>query len=399
MKTILTIASYYLPGYRAGGPIRSVANLISWLGDEFRFLVLTRDRDLQDTQPYGTIEPGTWQTVGKASVMYLSPRQIGLRHWYELLKSIDYDVLFLNSFFGTLSVQTLFLRRLGLSKEQPLLLAPRGEFSPGALALKPKKKWAYVQLARITGLWQDAVWLATSDLEAQDIRLVIKESGDQLDIHIAPNLVVPATTGMRPMVQIPKESGKARIVFVSRISRTKNLDYALELLPGLEGDVVFDLYGPAEDMAYFHECQTQAERLPGNIRFTYHGPVTAERVHDIFSSAHVFLLPTLGENFGHVIHEALRAGCPVLISNRTPWHNLEQAHAGFAVPLEQPARFRKVLQFFVDMDASTHRLWRAGAHAYAAELSSSTEALEQNRRLFATMAALAEKRTARAITP
>src|SRR3546814_13762415 len=42
----------YLPGYRSGGPLQSIANLVSRLGDEFDFRIITADRDLGNTSPY-----------------------------------------------------------------------------------------------------------------------------------------------------------------------------------------------------------------------------------------------------------------------------------------------------------------------------------------------------------
>lgn len=49
---------------------------------------------------------------------------------------------------------------------------------------------------------------------------------------------------------------------------------------------------------------------------------------DIFSQATAFLFPTLGENFGHVIAEALSVGCPVFVTANTPWTELIQRGAG-----------------------------------------------------------------------
>ena len=49
---ILTFVDYYLPGYKAGGPIRTIANMVSQLGGEFEFLIVTRERDFLDTVPY-----------------------------------------------------------------------------------------------------------------------------------------------------------------------------------------------------------------------------------------------------------------------------------------------------------------------------------------------------------
>ena len=53
MYTILTITHYFQPGYKAGGPIRSLANFVEWLSGEFEIKIITSDRDLGDTQPYG----------------------------------------------------------------------------------------------------------------------------------------------------------------------------------------------------------------------------------------------------------------------------------------------------------------------------------------------------------
>ena len=36
-KTILCFVDHYLPGYKAGGPIQSIVNLVENLGDEFEF--------------------------------------------------------------------------------------------------------------------------------------------------------------------------------------------------------------------------------------------------------------------------------------------------------------------------------------------------------------------------
>ena len=51
---------------------------------------------------------------------------------------------------------------------------------------------------------------------------------------------------------------------------------------------------------------------------------------------HVFLFPTLGENFGQVILEAMTAGCAILISDATPWRGLQEKGYGWELPLAQP---------------------------------------------------------------
>ncbi|MHB1688316.1 MAG: hypothetical protein ACYCVH_13205 [Ignavibacteriaceae bacterium] len=70
MKKTLVFISYYSPGFKAGGAIRSVYNLIEMFGDKYEFSIITGDRDMGDKTPYPQIMPG-WNNVGKAKVMYL----------------------------------------------------------------------------------------------------------------------------------------------------------------------------------------------------------------------------------------------------------------------------------------------------------------------------------------
>ena len=81
---------------------------------------------------------------------------------------------------------------------------------------------------------------------------------------------------------------------------------------------------------------------------------------------HLFFLPTLGENFGHIILEAFCAGCPVLISDQTPWRDLEEKGVGWNLPLDQPELFREVLQRFAGMENAEYIKWsKKGAGLWA----------------------------------
>lgn len=66
---ILTFVGYYLPGYKAGGPICTLAKTVDSLGDEFQFKIVTTDRDSGDEKPYPGIRIDGWNSVGKADVL------------------------------------------------------------------------------------------------------------------------------------------------------------------------------------------------------------------------------------------------------------------------------------------------------------------------------------------
>ena len=63
-KDILIITGRYLPGYKDGGPVRSIKNLTDFLGDEYNFKLLTCDRDHGDKESYPNIKVNDWNAVG-----------------------------------------------------------------------------------------------------------------------------------------------------------------------------------------------------------------------------------------------------------------------------------------------------------------------------------------------
>jgi glycosyltransferase involved in cell wall biosynthesis len=396
---VLVLVGTYLPGYKAGGPIRSIANIVAAFGGEFHFRIVTRDRDLGDKSPFPGIVVNRWVRVGHADVMYLRAGLRGILGMWAMLRSVDQNtVLYLNSFFARrFSTLAVLMRWLKLCRPRCLVLAPRGEFSLGALRFKRMRKLLYIGISRWLGLYQDTIWHASSDFEAEDIRrqfpltkhLGIAGVVPDLDSSQMPRTSAVATaSGIAGLVspgsggRSAKGPGQLRAMFVSRFSRKKNLSGALRMLGGLFGDVSFDIYGPAEDAEYWDECQCLIAALPPNIRVRYEGEIAHERVGQVFAEHDLFLFPTLGENYGHVIFEALASGCPVLISDQTPWRNLEAEGVGWDIPLAETERFRSILQQCVDGDGEWFAALSKRAMNYAAKRASAPETIDANRRLF-----------------
>jgi glycosyltransferase involved in cell wall biosynthesis len=386
--TICTLIGCYLPGYRAGGPIRSIANLMAALGEEFDFRILTLDRDHRAKTAYPGVISNQWVRVGRADVMYLRPGLRGFLSMYALLRSVDGNtVLYVNSFFARrFSMLPMFMRWLKLCRPRSLVLAPRGEFSLGALGLHLMRKRLFIGIARRTGLYQGVLWHASSEYEAADIQRLFPEAKQ---VEVAEVLLgLDARDRGRPLSAVVTASdltkwpGQLRAVFVARCSRMKNLSGALRMLAGILGDVSFDIYGPKEDLEYWEECQRLIAALPPNIRVRYEGEIEHERVADVLAGYDLFLFPTLGENYGHVISEALASGCPVLISDQTPWRNLEAEGIGWDIPLSETERFRSVLQQCVDGDDEWFTALSKRAMDYVAKRASAPETIDANRNLF-----------------
>lgn len=375
---ILVFADWYLPGYRAGGLVSALSNLIELVGDEFDFYVFTRDKDFNDACPHAGVSLEQWVSYGKVRALYTG--NLSFRHLRRRILEVVPDLLYLNSFFSVLTVKVLCLRRLSWLPPIPVLLAPRGEFAPAALSIKPVRKRAYMFAALSLGLFRGVVWQASSPTEEKRIRTVVGSDGFVEIVGDIPDLsLFSVLQGARTRDKVP---GVARFIFLSRISRNKNLDFALHVLSCARGQIEFEICGPVGDHGYWNECRSRLATMPGNVSVIYRGAVSRECVPAVLKDGHFLLLPTGGENFGYAILEAMAAGCPVAISDQTPWQDLEKHGVGWTLPLSEVGRWHEVLEQCVTMDSQTYAAMSARARQYAREWVLSTPFQEQHRCLF-----------------
>jgi glycosyltransferase involved in cell wall biosynthesis len=370
---VLLFSGFYLPGYKGGGPIKTIANLVAATSGSIKYHIVTRDRDLGDQEPYAGIVPNAWTRHGDASVFYCSPGIAGLmRGWSQLLGG-RHDVVYLNSFFSPFfSFVPLLLARL---RRETVVLAPRGEFSSGALSLKSGKKALFIRLFKLLGLHKGVTFQASTEFEAEDIRRVL---GEKVDIFVAENIGRLELAGRMP----EKDEACLRVVFLSRISPMKNLLYALEVLREAQVSVAYDIYGPLEDAAYWRQCQQVIGALPQNVRVQYKGELHPSQVVSTLTRYDVFLIPTQGENYGHVIAEALCAGLPALISDQTPWRNLQAQGIGWDFPLTDRSGFASAIDEAYQMTTEDYAAFRKNVLDWARKKFGNPEAIEANKAIF-----------------
>lgn len=373
MKKILILIGHYVPGYKDGGPVRSIKNLTDRLGDEYCFRILTIDREATDTKPYEGIKVREYNRVGKSEVYYVEPGGMD-RHTIESLAA-DADMVYMCGCFSEYAIPALLANRLGHIPCK-FVIASMGLFTPGAFRIKYVKKKIYMTVLRMLGFFKKVEWSATSEEEVIDIK---QKVGKRAICHIAEDL--PRLVENMPE-KTSSEKGNLRVVFLSRISKKKNLSYAAQILAGVKGNITFDIYGNMEDDAYYQECYEQLTKLPANVSWSYKGEADAEQVISVFGSYDVFLFPTLAENFGHVILEAMSAGCIPIISDKTPWTNEKMEFTGHVVSLDEIEEFRDILQKYVDMEKEEiqkkARKTFSFAHKYINENASKAEQAYRN---------------------
>ncbi len=356
MRAVLILMGRYLPGYKDGGPLRSIVNLTERLGNEYDFKIITTDRDHGDKTSYQDILCNEWNQVGKAKVWYVKPG--GFLPELIVEKAAEANVVYICGCFNDYARVALKLKKQGRIKAK-LVVASMGLFSPGAFGIKYLKKKLYIELMKAGGYFKKIEWSATDAAEVSDIRRII---GRKAKCCIAQDLPSRLDTLSEPATKT--EEG-LRVIFLSRISRKKNLSYALEVLREIKDGIIFDIYGVMEDKEYFSECTRLINKLPANVKADYKGEVSLEEVPKVFSQYQVFLFPTLGENYGHVIYEALAGGCIPVISDRTPWGELEKEGVGRAISLEAKEVFVQALHELAEFSAEECLERQKKAMAYA----------------------------------
>lgn len=377
MKKILSFTDYYWPGYKAGGTIRAFMNQVDYLKDTFEFFIVTRDTDYTDTTPYPDVIPGKWNDLSPTvHVYYISARDHRVKTFYRLLREQPWDLVYIHLLFGLwYSFLPLILARL--TGVRPVIIASHGVLGAGALGVKPGRKKVFLRLMKFFGLYRGTIFHSVTEHETADIR---KHIGNRVKIAVARELPRKIST---PPERERKTVGELKIVTIARISPEKNQLFALELLLQCRKEAIrYDLIGPVYDEAYWARCKTVIEAMPPNVKVAYRGSINSEMILRELEGYDLMLLPTTGENFGHTILESFMAGCPVLISDRTPWKGLEGYGIGRDIPLEEPERFRQAIEDFAAMDPGAHEQLSRNAVKFAMTYCENPEMLSENINLF-----------------
>ena len=328
MRKIAILCGRYLPGFKDGGPLRTLINICDCLGKEYNFKIITNDRDHGDLVAYKDIVYNAPNYVGNAEVWYLKPGGFTFSAIKKLTE--DVDEIYCFGPYDDYAYKTMILKRLGKIKK-PLVIASMGTFSEGAIKIKSTKKKLFLTVCKFLGLFKKVVWSVTSTLEEQDVK---KYVGKKAICYVAEDLP-------RSVPNFVKKNSNEPIkgIFVSRICKKKNLTFVLEILQKVNFEIDFDIYGVIEDKEYWTLCEKLMAKLPSNVHCCYKGIANSEKVIELFSEYDFFLFPTLGENYGHVIFESLCGGCLPIISDQTPWLDFNEKGIGAVLSLKDKKAF------------------------------------------------------------
>jgi glycosyltransferase involved in cell wall biosynthesis len=205
---------------------------------------------------------------------------------------------------------------------RPLVVSPRGMFGAAALEFSRDVKRVFWALAQGPAIRGAACFHATSEQEYHEIRAF----GLTRPVAIIPNgidVTDADRAGPGPRVERVALS-------LGRLHPKKGLDGLVRAWAAVEGahpDWRLRIVGPGE-RGYDHRLRALVAEL-GARRVTIEDAIYGGAKTAAYREADVFVLPSLSENFGLTVAEALAAGTPVISTKGAPWGGLATKGCGW----------------------------------------------------------------------
>lgn len=211
----------------------------------------------------------------------------------------------------------------------PFIMTPRGALEPWCLKRKALKKKLALMLYQKRDLQKSKAVLTTALMEANHLR----DLGLTAPIAIIPNGIDVSEYPCRPIES--KASVKKQIVFISRISPKKGIEFlidAWEQLYKKYPEWSIKIAGNGSE-SYIQELMNKIKSKGLQSMIEILPPIFGKDKYRLYTESSLFVLPTYSENFGMVIAEALSCGLPVMTTTGTPWNELNEKGIGWCINL------------------------------------------------------------------
>lgn len=257
--------------------------------------------------------------------------------------------------------------RQWLATERPDLLHDHGLWTPENLAFQASARAANLPLVtQPCGMLQNwplrqsrrkkqLAWaLYQRRLIAGTRRVVVTcaDEARETAVHLPPGPeLAQIPHGVDFPEPLPSRFRQRRAVYLGRLHPVKQVDVLLRAWARLRTDG-WQLHiaggGEPEQVRALKQL-ARSERLDDVVQFL--GPVQGEAKTELLASSQLFLQPSLQENFGLAIAEALAHGLPVLTTTATPWSEIERERCGWWVGSDE-ATVQTALASALALDAT-----------------------------------------------
>lgn len=206
---------------------------------------------------------------------------------------------------------------------KPYLVSIHGMLERQALSFSRYRKRLAYWLYQRRDLMGAAALHATAELELASIR----ELGFGQPVVVAP----PGVNLSVFTRDFNAGESERRMLFIGRLHPIKGLEACLRAWAHVRPLAWrFEIVGP-DEVGHQRELVALATQLGIGTSVEFSGSLAGEAKELAFSRADVLVLPSLTENFGIVVAEALAHGLPVITTRGTPWRVLEDRACGWHV--------------------------------------------------------------------
>jgi glycosyltransferase involved in cell wall biosynthesis len=318
---LLHVVPTYLPATRYGGPIYAVHGLCRALAKRGHQVdVFTTNVDGDGESPVALDTPVDLDGVSVRYFpsafrrVYFSPRMRAALDG----EIANYDVVHLHSVFLW---PTYAAARAAERRRVPYVISPRGMLVPELISRKSafaKRLWMRAferrTFARAAGIhftaqteWNDAARTA---------------------MPLPTPFIVPNG------IDLPAASATPRLpdtlLALGRINWKKGLDRLLDAVQAVPDVKVVIAGNDEENLTPQLRAQAERNGIAGRVEFR--GPVAGAEKEELLATATALVLPSLSENFGNVVLEAMAASMPVIVTREVGLAaDVEQAEAGIVI--------------------------------------------------------------------
>lgn len=305
-----------------GGPPRSVVDLSNEL-IEYGVAVTIISRKLKNDNLKLNIDSRVSLVFVEPGVLFAFRSVLAVNRVVSDLKSKGYNVFIHNH--GVWTIDTILSYIVSKAHGVPWGVHIRGALSEWALGQKRLKKAVALYIYQRHILERARLIFATSEKESNEIKLITTNR----------NIFVISNFGQTNLVN-PREissfrSGPITFGFLGRIQKVKNIHGFLEALIKTQEQhgilSAVKIAGPIEDPVYMSDLKDICASYLGSVNFL--GELDSCEKKDFFEAIDVLFLPSFTENFGNVVVEALSHSVPVLVSDKTPWTDVEENSVGW----------------------------------------------------------------------
>lgn len=250
--------------------------------------------------------------------------------------------------------------KYGWKHQIPYVINPRGDLETTRInydLLKRIKKMAAWFLYSKRIVKRAACIFATSEQERDGIR--------RLRI-MTPIAIIPNGIELNafPKEVVHHHSDKRIVLFLSRINPIKGIEYLIDAWNNLGSELrnnwELHIAGNSDPKDYIETLMQKVNDLELSDSIKFIGTITGDAKLRKYQDTNLFVLPTLNENFGNVVAEALMCECPVITTKNAPWRCLEDYHCGWWIDLSVEQLSKTLADAMTLSDEERHEMGRKG---------------------------------------